>query len=457
MHYKFPKKIDKIIRRIKHAVLPKKLFFRTLLMILLPLLAVQIVSIWTFFDVNWGRVGRSLSNNVAQDIYVLVNLVNQDISNKTNIAEIEKMSSDIFGIDMHYYDQSSKPSAYKKIKKGKKIITNFLKDSLKTKFANNGKAFLYRGTGDKNIIVVIEQEHGLFQFSVPEKKFFTSSMFAFIIWMSITSVLMFIIVSLFLRIQVRSISDLAKVAEDFGKGEENSKFKPYGSEEVRSAGLAFIKMRERIVRQVSERTQMLAGISHDLRTPLSRMKLEMALIPNGPDKEGFLKDIFEMEQMLDGYISFVSKGTGEKTSTININNMISEILKGFRSKKALVSYFAPDKTPLFKAREQSLKRALTNIIGNAFYYGKTIVVRLETNNNNFEIMVEDDGPGIPKEKREDVFKAFYRIDGSRNKETGGVGLGLAIAKDIILAHGGSIELGESKGLKGLKVFITLPL
>jgi two-component system osmolarity sensor histidine kinase EnvZ len=358
---------------------------------------------------------------------------------------------------MKYYDQSSKPSAYKKITKGKKLITNFLKNSLKEKFKDGSKTFLYRGTGDKNIIAVIEQEQGLFQFSVPEKKIFTSSMFAFIIWMSITSVLMFIIVSLFLRIQVRSISDLAKVAEDFGKGEDNSKFKPYGSEAVRSAGLAFIKMRERIVRQVSERTQMLAGISHDLRTPLSRMKLEMALIPNGPDKEGFLKDIFEMEQMLDGYISFVSKGTGEKTSTININNMISEILKGFRSKKALVSYFAPDKTPLLKAREQSLKRALTNIIGNAFYYGKTIVVRLETNNNNFEIMVEDDGPGIPKDKREDVFKAFYRIDGSRNKETGGVGLGLAIAKDIILAHGGSIELGESKGLKGLKVFITLPL
>ena len=265
-----------------------------------------------------------------------------------------------------------------------------------------------------------------------------------------------------MRIQVRSIADLAEVAEDFGKGIDNKKFKPYGSSEVRKAGIAFIKMKERIQRQISERTRMLAGVSHDLRTPLTRMRLQLALLPDdkknqGIDKDEFLQDVSEMEKMLEGYLSFVSGEGGEQPTFVDLNELILSIINKFRTtKKALVRYSTNDQVSAIQGREQALKRALGNVIGNAFNYGKTIAVNLESVGNKVEVTVDDDGPGIPADKREDVFKAFYRLDDSRNKETGGVGLGLSIAKDIVTSHGGKIELQDSP-MGGLRVLISIPL
>ena len=258
-----------------------------------------------------------------------------------------------------------------------------------------------------------------------------------------------------MRIQVRSIATLAQVAEDFGKG-INTPFKPYGSSEVRKAGIAFIKMKERIQKQISERTQMLAGVSHDLRTPLTRMKLQLAMLPESPDNKEFIDDIGEMEKMLDGYLAFVSGEGGEKNTFIDMNELILSIINKFRNTKAMIRYSTNDQVSAIQGREQALKRAVTNIISNAFAYGKNIAVGLESNNNKLEITVDDDGPGIPADKREDVFKAFYRLDESRNKETGGVGLGLSIARDIITSHGGKIELTDSE-LGGLRVLISIPL
>ena len=281
-------------------------------------------------------------------------------------------------------------------------------------------------------------------------------MFMFVAWMIGTSMLLFLVAVLFLRIQVRSIAELAQVAEDFGKGIDNKDFKPYGSSEVRKAAIAFIKMKERIQRQMSERTQMLAGVSHDLRTPLTRMKLQVALLQDGVDKKDFLQDIDEMEKMLDGYLSFVSGEGGEKSSFVDMNEMILSILNKFRNKKALIRYSTNDQVSAIQGREQALKRALTNIIANAFRYGKTVAVNLESNNRKLEVTVDDDGPGIPLDKREEVFKAFFRLEASRNKDTGGVGLGLSIAKDVITSHGGRIELFDSP-LGGLRVLISIPL
>ena len=229
-----------------------------------------------------------------------------------------------------------------------------------------------------------------------------------------------------------------------------------GSSEVRKAALAFIKMKERIQRQISERTQMLAGVSHDLRTPLTRMKLQASMMPEGEDKKDFLSDVDEMEKMLDGYLAFVSGEAGEKSTFVDVNEMILSIINKFRNKKALIRYSTNDEVSAIQGREQALKRALTNIISNAFRYGKTIAVKLESNDKKLWVAIEDDGPGIPEEKREEVFKAFYRLESSRNKETGGVGLGLSIAKDVVTSHGGTIELLDSE-LGGLKVLISIPL
>jgi two-component system osmolarity sensor histidine kinase EnvZ len=271
-----------------------------------------------------------------------------------------------------------------------------------------------------------------------------------------TSLLLFVVAVLFLRVQARSITQLASAAEDFGKG-INTKFKPYGSIEVRRAGLAFVKMKERILRQISERTQMLAGVSHDLRTPLTRMKLQVAMLPDSKENQEFVQDIDEMEKMLDGYLAFVSGEGGEKSGFIDVNEMITSIINKYRKNtNAMIRFSTNYDVSAIQGREQALRRAVTNIIENAFHYGKEIAVAITSDEKRLEISVDDDGPGIPADKRDDVFKAFYRVDSSRNKETGGVGLGLAIAKDIVVSHGGSIELSDSQ-LGGLRVVISLPL
>ena len=271
-----------------------------------------------------------------------------------------------------------------------------------------------------------------------------------------TSLLLFLVAVLFLRIQVRAISDLARVAEDFGKGIDNKTFKPYGSSEVRKAALAFIKMKERILRQISERTQMLAGVSHDLRTPLTRMKLQAAMLLNSQDRSDFESDINEMEKMLNGYLAFVRGEGEEETTTVDLRFLLDGIVERQRFIKDNVIYNSLGKELIIKAREQALRRAVTNLVSNAARYGDKVKIEAVIVDKKVHITIEDDGPGIPKDKREDVFRAFYRMEESRNKETGGVGLGLPIAKDVITSHGGTIELSDSD-MGGLKVIVKLPL
>lgn len=452
MHIKLPTKVEETLKYLRLKFLPRTLFFRTMLLIFIPLITVQVVSVVVFFDGSWKRMGRRLSENLVSDMNAVMILVDK---NPQNLPEIQKLSADNFEINFVFHSNKTKYQVMRKASKGNRMIIGYLEEALKKAFPND-VTDIYLGKGDKDLVVFVDTDKGLFQFETSRKKIFSSSIFMFVVWMAGTSILLFLVAVLFLRIQVRSIAELAQVAEDFGKGIDNKNFKPYGSSEVRKAAIAFIKMKERIQRQISERTQMLAGVSHDLRTPLTRMKLQVTMMPDGEDKKDFLSDIDEMEKMLDGYLSFVSGEGGEKSSFVDMNEMILSIINKFRNKKALIRYSTNDQVSAIQGREQALKRALTNIISNAFRYGKTIAVKLESNDKKLNVIVEDDGPGIPKEKREDVFKAFYRLENSRNKETGGVGLGLSIAKDVITSHGGTIELGDSS-LGGLKVLITIPL
>ncbi len=452
MRLKFPEKIDNTLRYLKLKLLPKTLFFRTMLLIFIPLIVVQVVSIVAFFDGSWGRVGRRLSTNLTSEMSFVMQLAEK---NPADFKYVQSLASKTFDLDVNYYGNDEKHMVMNKVSRTNKMVTGFLEDSLRREFPH-AVSSIYLGKGEKNMMVFVDTQNGLFKFTTTSKNIFSTSIFGFVAWMIGTSLLLFVVAALFLRIQVRSIAELAKVAEDFGKGIDNKDFKPYGSVEVRRAGIAFIKMKERIQRQITERTQMLAGVSHDLRTPLTRMKLQTAMLPDSQDKEDFLQDISEMEKMLDGYLSFVSGEGGEKSSFVDMNEMILSIINKFRNKKALIRYTTNDQVSAIQGREQALKRAVTNVISNAFRYGKTIAVDLESNNNKLEITIDDDGPGIPEDKREDVFKAFYRIEGSRNKETGGVGLGLSIAKDVITSHGGKIELNDSP-LGGLRVLISIPL
>lgn len=397
-------------------------------------------------------MGRRLSDNLTSDMSFIMEQVNR---NPSRLKEMQALSSQKFGMEFEYYSNQDKLKAISKVRKANRMIVGYLEESLEKAFPK-AEINIFEGKADKDLVVMIDSDQGLYRFLTTRKKIFSTSIFMFVVWMVGTSILLFLVAVLFLRIQVRSIAELAQVAEDFGKGIDNKDFKPYGSSEVRKAALAFIKMKERIQRQISERTQMLAGVSHDLRTPLTRMKLQAAMMPDGDDKKDFLSDIDEMEKMLDGYLSFVSGEGGEKSSFVDVNEMILSIINKFRNKKALIRYSTNDQVSAIQGREQALKRALTNVISNAFRYGKTIAVKLESNDKKLMIAIEDDGPGIPKDKREDVFKAFYRLENSRNKETGGVGLGLSIAKDVITSHGGTIELDDSS-LGGLKVLVSIPL
>ncbi len=456
MHLTFPRKIDGFLKYMRMKYMPKTLFFRTMLLIFIPLIVVQIVSIVAFFDGSWGRVGRRLSSNLTSNMAFTMQIAEEAPG---KLEEIQQLAAKNYDLGVKYYDNEQKHEVIRKVRRSNKMITGFLEEALKREFPDDITSIYMKGA---DLIVFVETPQGLYQFTTNSKNIFSTSIFGFVAWMIGTSLLLFLVAVGFLRIQVRSIADLAEAAENFGKGIDDKKFKPYGSSEVRKAGIAFIKMKERIQRQISERTRMLAGVSHDLRTPLTRMRLQLALLPdnkdkNGLDKEEFLQDVSEMEKMLEGYLSFVSGEGGEQASFVDLNELILSIINKFRtSNKALIRYSTNDQVSAVQGREQALKRALSNIIGNAFNYGKTIAVNLESVGNKVEITIDDDGPGIPEDKREDVFKAFYRLEGSRNKETGGVGLGLSIAKDVVTSHGGTIELHDSP-IGGLRVLVSIPL
>ncbi len=451
MHINYPEKVENVMRFLKLKLLPKTLFFRTMLLIFIPLIVVQVVSIIAYFSGSWGKVGRRLSDNLSANMAFVVQLTE---NYPDSFEEIKALAKKNYQLEVEYFDNNIKHSEMNRTSRNNKLVTGFFEDSLQHDFPD-AVTSTYLTDGRAMLITLIDTKEGLFRFETSTKNIFSTSVFGFIAWMIGTSLLLFVVSALFLRVQARSIKQLAEAAEDFGKGIDTP-FKPYGSSEVRKAGIAFTKMKERINRQISERTQMLAGVSHDLRTPLTRMKLQLAMLPKNEDNKEFVEDISEMEKMLDGYLAFVSGEGGEPNTFVDMNEMILSILNKFRNSKTMIRYSTNDQVSAIQGREQALKRAITNIISNAFYYGKTVAVSLESNSKKMEITVEDDGPGIPPDKREDVFKAFYRIEGSRNKETGGVGLGLSIAKDVITSHGGTIELGDSS-MGGLRVLISIPL
>ncbi|MBQ9271393.1 MAG: two-component sensor histidine kinase [Alphaproteobacteria bacterium] len=451
MHIKFPKKIEGTLSALRRKIMPKTMFFRTMLLIFIPLIVVQVVSIYAFLDGNWKRVGRRLSENVSKNMAFVMQMHHDDI----DFEHVKNLAATLYGLDVKFYDNDSKHSVWRKNKTHDQFATRYLNEALDRQFPlANTEVFLTEHHSNLNILVDTKQ--GLYVFNTPAKNVFSTSIFGFVLWMIGSALLLFVVAAMFLRVQARSISQLAEAAEDFGKG-INTKFKPYGSIEVRRAGLAFTKMKERIMRQISERTQMLAGVSHDLRTPLTRMKLQMAMLPDNKENQEFLQDINEMEKMLDGYLAFVSGEGGEKPTFVDLNEMISAIISKYRkNSNAMIRFATNYDVSAVQGREQALRRAITNIIENAFHYGETIAVKLDSDNKYVQLTIDDDGPGIPAEKRDDVFKAFYRVESSRNKQTGGVGLGLSIAKDIIVSHGGSIDLADSD-LGGLRVLIKLPL
>ena len=331
-------------------------------------------------------------------------------------------------------------------------IDRTLRRELKSKFGSN--QFWFNTTNYKELIDLrIKYQKGYFKFLVPKDRVTSSSARIFALWITVPAMIVVFLSLIFLKNQTRPISNLAKAAERFGRGEEIEEFKPSGASEIRQAGYEFDRMRKRIIRHLTQRSEMLSGISHDLRTPLTRMKLQIAFIKDKELAAKLAEDINEMEKMLNEYLQFTKSSFQEKDEMFNLTELISEIAEKYNNENISTKLMP---RVYFNGRKNLVKRCIDNLINNSMKYAKKINIELSKNNNNLFIKVEDDGPGIPENEYDNVFKPFYKINKGRADSKSSVGLGLSIASDIIRSHGGNIKLEKSK-MSGLEVRIFLPV
>ena len=317
-----------------------------------------------------------------------------------------------------------------------------------------GSSYWFDTTTYKELVELkIKYKNGVLQVKFPKNRIAPSSARIFALWITLPGLLLITIAIIFLKNQTRPIINLARAAEKFGKGEFIKEFRPSGAKEIRQAAYEFNRMRKRISVHLNQRSEMLSGISHDLRTPLTRLKLQLAMLKQQDLAKKMSDDIEEMERMLNEYLEFSRHQKSEETEVVNLNNLIKDIIKKYDIEKITARF---EENVEINIRLNAVKRCLINLIDNSLAYGKKVVIFTKKTANDLEIFVDDDGPGIPENEYKNVMKPFYRIDKSRGQNKSGVGLGLSIANDIIRSHGGNISL-EKSPFDGLRVKISLPL
>lgn len=440
---------------LKRYLLPKTLFARSILIILTPVLLLQIFVTFIFFDRHWNTVSQRLADTLAGDIAHVVRHVERYSKNESRLASYLNDASQDFGLKIYLQKQRS---LEKNQDKWVSISRPYFDNSL-NKYIDH-EYHIQEIVLNKLIKISVQIDRDVAIFHVPLSRLFISTGYIFLLWMMLFSFALFAIAILFMRNQVRPIRRLAVAAERFGKGHDVPKFKPEGAQEVRQAALAFLLMKKRISRQINQRTSMLAGVSHDLRTPLTRMKLQLAMLDNpSNDLAALNDDVNEMGHMIDAYLDFVrTSGVDEAMELIDLRSLLLSLTVKANFVQGNIHFDTENVFPCeLMASPIALRRAMSNIIDNATKYGENVWIDIcfIQEDHAFHITVEDDGPSIPEEMRGDVFKPFYRVDESRNSKTGGVGLGLAIAQDIIHSHGGRIVLCDSPQ-SGLLVEIILP-
>ena len=425
-------------------VLPKQLFYRGLLIVALPIVILQITISVVFFDSLWIKTNIGMTRALVGEIKMFIDSYNTEGSDKNFI---ENTFEQYLDIDVVFFE--NKKISEKMNEKWYSPIDRSLRRELKSKNLN----YWFDTSKFKNIVnLKIQSENGYFEFFIPRERLTSTSVRIFALWITLPAILIVAIAIIFLKNQTRPIKKLAEVSKKFGRGEEIDEFVPSGASEIRQAGYEFEKMRKRILRHLNQRSEMLSGISHDLRTPLTRMKLQLALIKDKNLIDRFSNDIDEMEKMLNEYLQFSSESNKEQTEEFEFNELIETIISKFNND--LIKFNKGEKF-IFNGRKISIQRCLNNLIENSSKFGNKIEINFQKLKSNILIFIEDDGPGIPIHERENVFKPFYKMDKSRSEKSSSVGLGLSISSDIIRSHGGKIELGESK-FGGLKVLISLP-
>ena len=428
-------------------ILPKRLFYRALLIVAVPILVLQLIITIVFFDSLWIKTNKGMTRALINEINTFVEVYDNE---KINKDELKNLFSLYLDLNIEFIDKNIFDSQYNE--RWFSPIDRTLRRELKSSF-NSGE-YWFDTTSYKELIDLrIKYEDGYFKFLVPKDRVTSSSARLFALWITVPAIIMVIISLIFLKNQTRPITNLARAAERFGKGEEIEEFKPSGALEIRQAGYEFDKMRKRILKHLNQRTEMLSGISHDLRTPLTRMKLQIAFIKDNDLSKKLTEDINEMEKMLNEYLQFTSSSYIEKDEMFNLSELIDQIVNKYNNqniKKDLIP------RAYINGRKNLINRCLNNIIDNALKYGNKFEIKLYKENTNLLIMIDDDGPGITKKEHENVFKPFYKIDKSRAESKSSVGLGLSIASDIVRSHGGNIVLDKSK-MNGLSVKIFLPV
>ena len=421
---------------------PSHLLTRFVLIIIMPLIILQLLVGTYFYNKHWNSISRRLAGDIVGEI----SLVAKWAETQENPNQHLDIFSSSFGMDFFFQEGGKLPDF-----KGHKALEA---KTLRTEIRNIPypcKTLTDKESSEQYLY--IQLKNGVLKIEIPRKRFFSTTVPSFLLWMFISSCFLFTIAFLFMKNQVRAIVRLANAAESFGLGQE-IKFKPEGAAEVRQAGQAFIEMKDRIARYLNERTTMLAGVSHDLRTPLTRMKLALSMMAPDETTQMINQDITEMEQMLTGYLDFTKGNEKEKIQKINLSDFMKTLTEKFERLGFPVSLHIEQPIE-FYGRPHELSRALSNVLSNASHYASMAHINLGIREDKVQIIIDDNGPGIPAKKRLEVFKPFYRMESSRNKNTGGVGLGMTITRDIILAHGGNIQLDESPA-KGLRVLITFP-
>ena len=426
-------------------LIPSSLLGRSIIIIFVPVIVLVVITSLIFYQTSWNIISKRLAQSVVADINVIVKLIDQDLKEKA--IEIAK---DDFKMNISYKEEAALNPLSFKTQRG--ILSKRLKQALE----ELNKPFFYDLSNlDKGVAIAIQINEDLLIVNVDKDRLYSESAFVFLLWMIFSSLVLLFFSYFFMKKQIRPLKRLAIIAETFGRGLDAPELKSVGSTELRQTANAFNQMRTRIKRFLKQRTDMLAGVSHDLRTPLTRMKLQLSLLKDEKAKSELELDINEMTAMLDSYVSFVRSDSPEPIENLSINEILKEIIKNCNEDNYSITFKEENKIKT-SGRPLQIKRAFQNVINNSIRYSKKIIISVSSIGDGCEIIIHDDGPGIPSSNYEDVFKPFFTLDPSRNKLKGESGLGLSISRDIIRAHGGDIKLDKSY-LGGLRLTITLPI
>ena len=432
------------LNNILKNLLPKQLFYRALLIVAAPIIILQITISIVFFDSLWIKTNKGMTRALIGEIKFFIEAYDNEQYNKDSLT---KLFSETQNIKANYVPHKMMPKD--DFERWFSPMDRTLRRELKSKFNNY---WFDTTTFKENIDLKIKYLNGYFQFKIPKNRVANSSARIFALWITLPAFLLIAIALIFLKNQTRPIINLARASEKFGRGEDVGEYRPSGALEIRQAGYEFERMRKRIIRHLNQRSEMLSGISHDLRTPLTRIKLQLAFIKDKQLSNKLSEDVIEMEKMLNEYLQFSKNRSSEKGQKFDLSKLLKDTIKKYNKKNIIADI---TQNILFHGKKTLINRCISNILDNSLKYAKNIKVNLKKSSNNIILLIDDDGPGIPKNEYENVFKPFYKIDKSRGETKSSVGLGMSIASDIVQSHGGNIKL-EKSILKGLQVRITLP-